>query len=148
MHWFNLQTRAASLFGRVLSNITHSRNWPLKKTVSGTLNLITSWTSTGSNNLKHLDYWVMMWVMMTLTSWMVEMDLPLCDWLLQLSSKGKSLEWPCRQKMVMRPLLLNMHGHNKLVCFTDRSEKFNIWLGKEIYSVYKKLTFIWPISCH
>lgn len=33
---------------------------------------------------------------------MVERDLPRCDWWLQLSSKGRSPEWPCRQKNVMK----------------------------------------------
>lgn len=37
-----------------------------------------------------------------LTNWMVERDLPRCDWWLQLSSKERSSEWPCTQKDVMK----------------------------------------------
>lgn len=41
------------------------------------------------------DHTGTVWVARRLTSCMVEIDLPLCDWPLQLSSRGRSLEWPC-----------------------------------------------------
>lgn len=52
---------------------------------------------------------------MRLTNWMVEMDLLLWDWPLELRSRVRSLQWPYRQKNIRWPLLHNIQSHDKSV---------------------------------
>lgn len=67
---------------------------------------------------------------MRLTSCMVEMDLPLCDWPLQLSSKGRSL-WPCRQEKVTSSSTI-FALHKPLLRLAKRNQPKNHWIVEEL----------------